>query len=164
MICHYHGWLLLPAFLIFSCTSPGQFHYYEYSITEPAIEAYVGRTDKTRLEKIEFISKWVLQNIKYTPDPPPEEWQTPEETYELRQGDCEDQAILFMFFVNKHFGYEPILILARGKEGNHALAEIEDVYYFNIREDMINYENPDKWIVYLEIGYYYALYMAEEEK
>ena len=161
---HQYGWLLLPAFLIFSCTSPGQFHYYEYDIEELEISNYVVRTDKTRLEKIEFISRWVLRNILYTPDPSPEEWQTPEETYELGQGDCEDQAILFMYFANKYFGYEPILILAGGKEGNHYLVEIEDVYYFNIIEDMINYEDPDKWIVYLEIGYYYALYMAENER
>ena len=164
MICHYRGWLLLPAFLIFSCTSPGQFHYYEYDIEEPAITNYVARTDKTRLEKIEFISRWIFGHIEYTQDKN-NEWQTPPETYALRTGDCEDVGILFMFFVNKHFGYEPILIGVRNNDGTeHIVIEIEDIFYFNTIEKMIGGPDPSKWSVYLEIGYYYALYMAGNER
>lgn len=157
---------ILPILVLFSCASGlDNFHYYEYNIIESAIENYVDRKDKTRIEKIEYISNWVLKKIKYVAEVAgKDEWQTPIETYESRQGDCEDQAILFMYFVNRYFGYEPLLILAKGKKINHYIAEIEGIYYFNIWEEMINYQDPERWIIYLEIGYYYALWMAENEK
>lgn len=50
------------------------------------------------LNTISRINNWVRKNIKYVEDKQ-DYWKLPEETYQDKQGDCEDLCILIMYLV-----------------------------------------------------------------
>jgi hypothetical protein len=86
-------------------------------------------TYKETFESITEARLWVYNNIEYTPDIK-DNWQSPEETYKLRQGDCEDMEILFMQFL-MDMGIETKLIIARPLinwyyEIDHAFVQINE--------------------------------------
>jgi hypothetical protein len=67
---------------------------------------------------LESIGSWVAFNIKRVNDiihDRPEYWQSPDQTYVWRAGDCEDHAILMMYLLHVELGGWPEL--ARGTYG-----------------------------------------------
>jgi ribonucleotide reductase beta subunit family protein with ferritin-like domain len=95
------------------------------------------------------VNIWVTENISYEKDTE-EYWQLPEETYELRTGDCEDIALLRAYF-NRELGYEDNLLILWNK---------------NIQAyHMINSQRYDEyqtvnWEYILEIPYEEAIWMT----
>jgi hypothetical protein len=77
-------------------------------------------------DSIEDLLLWVSVFIKYTSDGYFDNWQTPEETLDLRSGDCEDKAALFLFLS----GDEGNLIAVQKPGYNaHMIVEIDSIYY-----------------------------------
>jgi len=63
---------------------------------------------------------WVRNNISYVSDPEGEQdWSTPEETLELKGGDCEDQAILLATMIESIGGQTRIILT-----DNHAYSTV----------------------------------------
>jgi len=59
-------------------------------------------------------------------------WQSPEESYFLKTGDCEDYAIFFMYLLHEKLNIDSHLILLRGKNDlirGHALCFAEGKFY-----------------------------------
>ena len=91
------------------------------------------------------IMNWCFDNIKYKIDIGGKEyWQTPQETYDLRTGDCEDYVILFMQFAYE-LGYKSELITIKTKKGTyHTLAKVEGKFYnVNANEKYDRVEDMD---------------------
>ena len=58
------------------------------------------------------IGKWLNMNIRYLSDDIHDEWeywQSPDQTYAWRCGDCEDYAILMMYMIRQELGGWPEL-------------------------------------------------------
>ena len=84
-------------------------------------------TYEEEFESLEDVFYWVYCEIRYVSDGPDildDYWQSAQETYNLRTGDCEDMAIIFIEFA-KDMGYEPNFIAPP----LHALAECDGTYY-----------------------------------
>lgn len=73
---------------------------------------------------------WITYNVMPVSDNR-DYWQSPEETYALRGGDCEDMCILFMYLIHEQLGMNPELhILRVGDTGiYHAVVWCNDIYY-----------------------------------
>jgi transglutaminase-like putative cysteine protease len=82
-------------------------------------------------EDVTEASRWVKNNIEYAYDTEVwnrvDYWQFPEETLELRTGDCEDKAILLMAIIIHQGLGDPLLILgANSRYEAHAWVEVGD--------------------------------------
>lgn len=74
---------------------------------------------------------WVATNIKYKSDKDvhgrSEEWQTPEQTFYRKTGDCEDFAGLLGYFAKK-LGMSVSVIGIKDEDGGHALLKVNGRY------------------------------------
>lgn len=133
----------------------------EYGFGEYEITQFINNNpDSSENQIMDYISTWVFQNIKYVSDPSGKDiWQTPDETYLIRQGDCEDRTLLWMYFINYYLGYEPELWGVRVPGGLHAVGALPGKYYFYVIDDM-----GEDWDIWIKHDYYYALWLAEEKK
>jgi hypothetical protein len=64
--------------------------------------------------------RWLMNNITFTGDDihdTPEYWQSPDQTYVWRAGDCEDYVILAMYLIRVEIGGWPEMIV--GDHGVH---------------------------------------------
>jgi len=69
---------------------------------EMLIEEYSYSTDQIPtmgFQTVRETIEWIHENIIYTSDGAKDEWSLPHETYLKRAGDCEDVAILAMYFI-----------------------------------------------------------------
>lgn len=58
--------------------------------------------DDINVNTLDDINEWIYNNIKYKGEGGTSDiWQYPEETLELKTGDCEDQAFLFQYLAKK---------------------------------------------------------------
>lgn len=76
--------------------------------------------------------QWVKYNIRYVSDQTTwggEEWQTPQQTYELRTGDCEDLVILTMYMCRWGGLGFPDLVAVRVNGSGHALMGLGGINY-----------------------------------
>ena len=101
---------------------------------------------------------WVTGEIQNKNDDPLEKddaWQLPHETYGRRAGDCEDQAVLFVYLIYYEVGIETIEFIVIE---DHALARIGDIYY----DPTIGYMGPRKesWKVLFELNFGEVMYHA----
>jgi hypothetical protein len=67
-----------------------------------------------------------------------DDWQSPQETIRKGTGDCEDFAILWMYFIKRDFNIETEMILGVHKDimKNHYWAEsIDKKYIYHKNED-----------------------------
>lgn len=86
------------------------------------------------------IEYWVLNEIEYIQDIDNQGildyWQTPEETYSLMSGDCEDRAILWAYFVERYYGPGAMVILTYSELNDkwHMSGKYND-YWFSRFED-----------------------------
>ena len=68
------------------------------------------------IETLDDALCWVAHNITYVSDEIHDRlitkyWQDPYQTYIWRTGDCEDHAILLMFFMYRDLGLDPEMII-----------------------------------------------------
>jgi hypothetical protein len=114
----------------------------------------VGRMDNYTFEHNIAINKvndamlYLHDNIEYKTDVG-DYWQLPEETYNLQSGDCEDQAILFMYFMKTSLNIDTSFIYVENSEYGHALVypvkfEDEDYYYDPVSNNFIK-DVGDNW-------------------
>jgi len=79
---------------------------------------------------------WIMKSVKYTPDLETwggDYWQTPKETWELKTGDCEDLAILWIDQIYIKYGYKSEFRMGLSYDNIwHAYAYCEELdYMFN---------------------------------
>jgi hypothetical protein len=101
------------------------------------------------------ICDWMCANIDYHSDDIHDEleyWQSPDQTFVWRSGDCEDYTVLGMYLIRQEVGEWPRLALGRyvsdnGEHGGHAWIEyvgrwyeaqtgrdVTDDYHYQLRE------------------------------
>lgn len=80
----------------------------------------------TDMQKLRFVNGYVNASISYTPDSSPL-WQTPSETYDTREGDCEDIAVLKYALLRKLVGDQSYVTVVydKVKAQHHAIC----IYY-----------------------------------
>ncbi|MCX5769464.1 MAG: hypothetical protein NTZ09_04215 [Candidatus Hydrogenedentes bacterium] len=108
------------------------------------------------------IGGWIDDNCTYVSDEihdTNEYWQSPDQTYTWRCGDCEDFAILMMYFIHIELGgEEPLLVAGRTGAGEkHGWVRWEGVAY----EAQDGFEIPDGYVENYTIGYREALWRSE---
>jgi len=114
-----------------------------YDWTCPEIENLFNAFSRERYsdyETIEMLSTLVYYRTKYVRDPEVygmlNVWQTPERTYNLRTGDCEDFSILTMYLVKKYLNRQCSIIRLRREDGGHAILKV----YGKDREYYVDYK------------------------
>ena len=70
------------------------------------------------------INCWLQANVKYVSDKI-DYWQTAQETFSRRQGDCDDSARFAQYCLNRH-GYQSFFLLMWGESKGHATALFKD--------------------------------------
>jgi hypothetical protein len=84
--------------------------------------------------------RWVSSNIRYASDGGTDEWQTPEETYARRAGDCEDYTILMLYFIKDIAPDARMCVIqSNGASTYHAIISNGNVYM-----------EPQVWRMYWE--------------
>ena len=93
---------------------------------------------------------WVVNNVVYKEDVEGNYWQSPEETYNLRTGDCEDLSIMFMYLACSCIGCKPELCIVNtlGMQG-HAVVKIDD-YYYDVTRGFWGWETSLNFVWYSE--------------
>ncbi len=86
--------------------------------------------DETGNSTVENAYDWVAQNIQYKSDEE-DSWQLPHETYEIRTGDCEDQALLllYIFYAECKIEEAEFIIIDNEILEDHAVVRINETYY-----------------------------------
>ncbi len=104
---------------------------------------------------------WVYCRISYQSDNGEEYWQLPEETYDLKEGDCEDHAILFQYIVETKFDIRTYMIIVFNQEskGYHALSIVDNLFYDPTIGE-IYYYLPIKYKLLLVIPYPKLMWMT----
>lgn len=100
--------LALIVFLFFSCGQPVFYDIMENELPDQDIDI--------SFDNFDAAWKWVDNNIKYKEEKVQYK-QTPEETYKLRTGDCEDFALLLAYFAYQ-LNPDDILVVGTKKKNN----------------------------------------------
>ena len=90
-----------------------------------------------QFETREEAGRWVYENIEYKLNQDlstwgeSDYWQTVEQTLAIRQGDCEDLAILLMYILKSQFIENPELIIVNviNSRYNHVIIKSNNVLY-----------------------------------
>ena len=107
--------------------------------------------------------EWCASNITYKTDSEVwgllDYWQSPEQTYLLRSGDCEDSSIFFMYLLKEELDKSSNFVIVQSVDGGncHAVVEVGDKWYEStcgIEADKTQYKVKTKY------GYDQAMYMA----
>ena len=96
------------------------------------------------------LSQWLQDNFKYKAEEFLQDyWQTPEETLELKTGDCEDFAFLVLYILNQQTKPKEayFVLIDSGEVDSHAICVFKkedgtwgifsDRYYFSMGKDSI---------------------------
>ena len=110
-------------------------------------------------ESVGNIGSWLKHNIEYVDDDSGQYVQSPLETYEWRTGDCEDFAILMMYFIHTELGGLPDFIAGTAYGYGHAWVSYEEFYYES--QDGIDVTNNADYKVIEVINYYEIMYHAD---
>lgn len=113
------------------------------------------------------IEDWVTAYVDGTTDMEQfgvrENWQTPLETLDSAKGDCEDQALLFMYVAKLRLDAEPSLVAIHCEwedaARNHALASYDGIFY---DPTGVIYE-LDEWEVFARLSYNDAMDLARRK-
>lgn len=107
---------------------------------------------------VQEVMKWVATNVVYMSDSvvhaEKDEWQMPKETYQRRTGDCEDKALLAMYFL-KEMGIDSSLVIVQiqvqGYNGGyHAIVKVGNKYYDPVKF----YDNGSVWYPFKILEFY----------
>jgi len=150
--------ILLLSFLLFLACSNGQ-----EDIEVGSIYGYDFNND-IQVENINQAVLYVLKNIKYQFDlasGSKDYWQTPEQTYTLKTGDCEDMAILLMYILKDKLNIDSVFLLIENifTEKRHGMVFADD-YYLLSTDGSIGKEPPAGWKINHTIPYSETLWMA----
>ena len=98
------------------------------------------------LDEIQSINTWVNENIVYTPDVL-SNYQLPKVTFGRGKGDCEDMAILLMFFIKEQLGIEAQLVIYHIGYGYflHAIVEYNGAYFDPTIGEEVNIDPRSIW-------------------
>lgn len=116
------------------------------------------------VENIADTIYWVRFYLSYKVDVVGD-WQTPEESYLLETGDCEDYAILIMYLLIDKLNIESYLIVGQHRitSGGHALIYIPstNLYYDPLTCYMMSYEILDSiYIIRDEFSWPETIWLA----
>ena len=87
------------------------------------------------IESVEDALAWCADNIIYKTDREStgviDYWQSPEQTYKLRTGDCEDFCFLLMYLMKEKLNLSPKFVIVQKIDNNecHAVVELGDKWY-----------------------------------
>lgn len=150
--------IILICLLFFSCDDPT----YLLTLDVPTynIEMDIEITGNTLYEKIECIDTWIFANIIMKTDKQVHGgpyWQTPEETIELKTGDCEDLVILFIWLCYQYLNIKPDMLILRRWGADHAISKYNnyvfaDYYRWYKKKDYIYIDvySFNKTLIYAE--------------
>ena len=105
-----------------------------YQDQDSLADVEVGRMDSYYFENdievliIEDAFIYVHDNITYKADTS-DYWQIPEETDQLKTGDCEDMAILFMYLCKTKLNINSDLVYIEKGSDSHVLPKINGTFY-----------------------------------
>jgi hypothetical protein len=116
---------LMMVILTYGCANPTKLKTvqdYEYEWNRPI-----------NVTIIDEALVWCSKNITYKSDAERNDyWQTPQQTYDKRTGDCDDFCLMFVQLAHE-LGYEPeligIKIKTRGEITGHMVVKIDDIIY-----------------------------------
>ncbi len=109
----------------------------------------------------EHIGQWLNFSIQYVDDDihdTYEYWQSPDQTYTWRAGDCEDFAILMMYMTRAELGGWPQLVKGMLSGGGHAWIEWEGRWYEPLTGE--NITNDPNYVLVSTISYGVALWRS----
>ncbi len=113
------------------------------------------------LSTSEAIGAWVGAYALYVPDDihdVPDYWQSPDQTYVWRTGDCEDFAILMMYFLRVDLGGWPQLAVGKCDGDGHGWVIYEGRWYeAQTGQDVTG--NPD-YVLSIAISYGEAMWRS----
>lgn len=120
-----HLIFLMLVISMYGCTTPTKpktVQGYEYEWSKPI-----------KVASIDEALEWCSKNITYKSDFERNDyWQTPQQTYDKRTGDCDDFCLLFVQLAHE-LGHEPeligIKIKIRGEIQGHMVVKIDNVIY-----------------------------------
>jgi len=70
------------------------------------------------------VGEWIDWNLWYAEEPEGQDyWQSPQETFDLKSGDCDDAAILAMYILQKH-GYKCYILMVWNKNSGHMVCVV----------------------------------------
>jgi hypothetical protein len=78
------------------------------------------------------MSEWIIENIEYKSEKG-EIWQTPEETYLLKAGDCEDISFLTSYFLRQLNISHKVIVTRYIMTNNYHMA-------IKLTDEQVNYE------------------------
>lgn len=144
--------LIIPILFLIRCC-------YEDSIKIECLKNY-SFPENITINNIEDCFNWTNEHIKFIIDKI-SYVQTPEETYSLRAGDCEDMCLMTMYFLNK-FGIDSELIFVKVRnKGNHTIIKINNNYFESVQYRPINDTLENGYYKeFLSIPYCEAIYQA----
>jgi len=117
-------------FILCSCSQPVM--YLTFEVPQYNLVTDINITGNTVNEKMQSIETWIYSNIIMKED---EEihrkpyWQTPEETVELKTGDCEDLCILFLWMCYQYLEVKPNMVVLHRWEEDHAISIYGDFIF-----------------------------------
>ena len=83
-------------------------------------------------------------------------WQTPEESFQLKAGDCDDHAIFEMYLLKEKLGVESEMVVINGQDGLHCVVLVDGKYRDSTNCQKIFF-NPD---IHMVIPYGEVMWMA----
>jgi hypothetical protein len=95
---------------------------------------YDFENDIPEMKTVNEIALYVKNNTDYIHDIDAwgvnEYWQTPEETYYFKTGDCEDRILFFQYLLKKQLNIKVNFIVIKYSNGlYHVITKIENIYY-----------------------------------
>lgn len=117
--------------------------------------------NKIQVNTIQDATLYVLEDIEYKFEGVGiDYWQTPEQTYRLKTGDCEDKALLLMYILKNKLGVESHFLLIENifTQAGHAMLLTNDDDYLLSTEE--GNTLPKGWKVLHIITYSEVLWMA----
>lgn len=106
---------------------------YFYLFIDPDYDPHYDIIKSIKAKSIDDISLWIAYNINYIGDEihdTDDYWQSPDQTYVWKCGDCEDYAILFMYFIRWELsGEKPELVIGTYGENGHAWIKYNEIQY-----------------------------------
>jgi hypothetical protein len=119
--------LLLVILATASCSTPELSYFSSWK--------YTFNDGGQQFSSLQTLCTWIRQDIRYDSDVNlwgfSEYWASPEQTLEKKAGDCDDDAILFMYFAHtRNLADDPELLGVQITPSvGHALVKVDDEYY-----------------------------------
>lgn len=110
------------------------------------------------INSIEDVFNYVHNNINYVSDIS-DYWQLPEETNELRRGDCEDMALLFAYLCITKLNINCDIVNIINGENSHIIIRCGNLFY-EIKNYFIESKLSENWNVNWICPYQNAIWMT----